>query len=151
MSRVEWVVCERTSRWASALRMACGARGMPYRLREIRHLAELEAELVKRPACLAAVEFDRANFAAALALLPAMRKKFPGARSVALLDRSLASDFAAVRDAVVEAGAAAVAASPRRLDAILALGQRHAATVHTKDESLPFAARIWTTLPWQAV
>ena len=101
MSRVEWVVCERTSRWASALRMSFAASDVPYRLREVRYLAELEAELVDRPTCLAAIEFDRTNFAAALALLPVIRQRFPGVRSVALLDRSLASDFAAVRDAVV--------------------------------------------------
>jgi len=151
MSRVEWVVCERTSRWASALRMSLAASGMPYRLREIRHLAELERELAERPACLAAIEFDRKNFAAAVALLPMIRKSFPGVRSVALLDRSLSSDFAAVRDAVVEGGVAAVAASPRRLDAILALGQRHAAAAQTKDNTIPLVARIWATLPWQAV
>ncbi len=150
MSRIDWVVCERTSRWASALRMSFASSGVPYRLREVRHLAELESELADRPACLAAIEFDRTNFAAALALLPVIRKKTPGVRLVALFDRSLAESFTEVRDAVVEAGAAAVAASPRRLDAILALGQRHAAAVHGKDESLPLVARIWATLPWQA-
>jgi hypothetical protein len=151
MSRVEWVVCERTSRWASALRMSLATRDVPYRLREVRHLAELEAELAARPACLAAIEIDRSNFAAALALLPVIRRRFAGVRSVALLDRSLASDFAAVGDAVAEAGAAAMAASPRRLDAILALGERHAATTQTKGENMPLVARVWATLPWQAV
>lgn len=151
MSRIEWIVCERTSRWASALRISFAASGVPFRLREIRHLEELAAELAKRPACLAAIEFDRTNFAAALALLSVIRKKFPDTRTIALLDRSLASEFAEVGNAAVEAGAAAVAASPRRLDAILALGERHAATERTKGERMPLVARIWATLPWQAV
>ena len=151
MNRVELVVCERSSRWASALRMSFAVSGRPCRLREIRHLVELEAELAKRRACLVAIEVDRTNFASALAQLTVIRKKLPGVRTIALLDRSLVSEFAAVRDAVVEAGAAAVAASPRGLDAILALSERHVAAERTKDDSLPLVARIWATLPWQAV
>jgi len=150
MSRFEWLVCERTSRWASALRMSFSASNMPIRLREIRHLGELEPELAERPTCLAAIEFDRANFADALRRLPIIRQKFSRVRCVALLDRSLAEDFADVRDVVVEAGAAAVAASPRRLDAILALGERHAATAETPAENMPLVAQVWASLPWQA-
>jgi hypothetical protein len=151
MNRIELVVCERSSRWASALRLSFAASGTPFRLRETRHLEELAVELAERPACLAAIEFDHTNFAAALAELTVIRKKFPDVRTIALLDRSLMSEFAAVRDAVVEAGAAAVAASPRGLNSILALSERHAATKRTKDDGMPLVARIWATLPWQAV
>jgi hypothetical protein len=150
MSPVEWIVCERTSRWASALRMALAAHGTPHRLRELRHLAELDAELTARPAALAAIEIHRGNFANLLSWLPTARERHVHARCVVLLDRSLADNLDAACDALVEAGAQAIATSPRRLDAVVALGTRHAETARTIDENTPLVAQAWASLPWQA-
>jgi hypothetical protein len=150
MSRVEWIVCEQSCRWASALRMALASGELPHRLRELRHLAELDAELAARPTALAAIEIHRGNFAQLLAWLPAARERHVHARYVALLDRSLADDLDEVCDALVEAGAQAIATSPRRLDAVVALAARHAQTAGKIDENAPLAAQVWAALPWQA-
>ena len=128
---VEWIVCERTSRWASALRMAVGLPSdLPHRLRELRHLAELDAELAERPTALAAIEVHRGNFADLLAWLPASpRAALPTpARSRSARSFALGSRSAKSATRCVEAGAQAIATSPRRLDAIVALAVRHAAT-----------------------
>jgi hypothetical protein len=153
MSCCEWIVCEHSSRWASALRLALASGGTRYRLRETRHLAGLAAELAEQPTSLAAIEVRRGNLADILAWLTTARQTFPRARCVALLDRSLAKDAEQVGDALFEAGAQAIAASPRRLDTVLALGQRHAAAVaqHSPltDDNLSFTAQVWASLPWQ--
>ncbi len=147
---VEWIVCERTSRWASALRMALAADGTPHRIRELRHLAELDVELTARPTALAAIEIHRGNFADLLAWLPTARERHVHARCVALLDRSLADNLNATCDALDEAGAPAIATSPRRLDAVVALGTRHAETARIIGENAPLVAQVWASLPWQA-
>jgi hypothetical protein len=150
ISPVEWIVCERTSRWASAMRMALAAGGVPYRLRELRHLSELDADLVARPTALAAIEIHRDNFAELLAWLPTVRERRRHARCIALLDGSLADDLDEVRDALVEAGAQAVATSPRRLAAVIVFGARHAETAEIVGENAPLVAQVWASLPWQA-
>ena len=150
MSRLEWIVCERTSRWASALRMALSSGETSHQLRELRHLAELDAALTARPTALAAIEVHRGNFAQWLAWLPVARERHVQARCVALVDRSLADDLEEVGDALVEAGAQAIATSPRRLDAVVALGARHAETVARIDVNASLAAQVWASLPWQA-
>ncbi len=146
----EWIVCEQSSRWASALRRALESGDTPHRLRELRHLAELDAELAARPRALAAMEVDRGNFAQLLAWLPAARERHVRARYVVLLDRSLADDLEVVCDALVEAGAQATATSPRRLDAVVALGTRHARTNGRIDENASFVDQVRASLPWQA-
>ena len=150
MSRVEWTVCERTSRWASAMRIALAADGTPHRLRETRSLSELEAELVDRPTSLTAIEVHRGNLADVLAWLPNARQRFTRPCFVALLDRTLADDMGSVGDVLIEAGAQSIATSPRRLDEILSLARRHAANPRITDENVPLTARVWATLPWQA-
>ncbi len=146
----EWIVCEQSSRWASALRRALESGDTPHRLRELRHLAELDAELAARPRALAAMEVDRGNFARLLAWLPAARERHVRARYVVLLDRSLADDLEVVCDAFVEAGAQAIATSPRRLYTVVALGTRHADTARIIEENAPLTAQVWESLPWQA-
>jgi hypothetical protein len=154
MSRIEWVVCERTSRWAAALRMALAADELSCRLRELRHFIELDAELAARPTAVAAIEVHRGNFANVLCWLPRAREQFAEVRFVALLDRSLVVDktkeSADVGDALLEAGAALVVASPRRLEPILELGRRHAAAPPKTSENVRLVEQVWASLPWQA-
>lgn len=146
----EWIVCERTSRWASAFRMALASGEMPFRLRELRHLTELDAELAARPTALAAIEVHRGNFAPLLAWLPVARDRHGRARCVALVDRSLADDIDALCDALIEAGAQAIATSPRCLDAVVDLAARHAETAGKIGENTSLVDRVWASLPWQA-
>jgi hypothetical protein len=150
MTPLEIIVCERTSRWASALRMELASVDLPHRLRELRHLAELDAELDERPGALVAVEVRRGNFAELLAWLPAARRRHCRARYVALVDDSLLDHQSEVGDALVEAGVQAIATSPRRLETIVAIGMRHAATAGKTDENAPLATQVWASLPWQA-
>ena len=150
MRPLEILVCERTSRWASALRMELASVDLLHRLRELRHLAELDAELDERPAALVAVEVRRGNFAELLAWLPAARRRHCRARFVALVDHSLLDHQCEVGDALVEAGVQASATSPRRLETIVAIGKRHAATAEKTDESAPLVTQVWASLPWQA-
>ena len=149
MSRSEWIVCERTSRWASAMRLELAAEGSPIRLRETRSLSELTANLLEDSTGLSAVEVHRGNFADVLAWLTSARRRCDRGRLVALLDRSLASHATAARDALVEAGAEAIANSPRRLSTILAVGARHGQLALETDENVPYLAQVWASLPWQ--
>jgi hypothetical protein len=149
-NRVEWIVCERTSRWASALRMALLAAGRPCQLRELRHLAELDAEVETRANALVAIEVGRDNFAEALAWYCRAHQRHSCHCLIALMDRSLAKHLAAVSDALVEAGAHAIATSPRRLTAIMALATQYAAVVEKTAESTALATSVWDSLPWQA-
>lgn len=149
MNRTELIVCERTSRWASALRLALVAAGDPCRLRETRRLAELDAELAERPTSIAAIEVHCENLATVLDWLPKARQHFPRTRFVALADQSLAADWDFVADALTEAGIDALAASPRRLDAVLTLARLQAKSPAIVDESEPLTTRVWTSLPWQ--
>jgi hypothetical protein len=149
VSRVELMVCERTSRWASALRMALAGAGEPCHLRETRRLAELDAELAERPASIVAIEVHRDNLANVLDWLSKARQHFSQRRFVALADQSLAADWDAVADALNEVGVDALAASPRRLDAVLDLARLQAKSPSIVDESVPLTARVWASLPWQ--
>jgi hypothetical protein len=150
MSRIEIIVCERTSRWASALRMELASGELPHRLRELRHLAVLDAELDERPTALVAIEVRRGNFAELLAWLAAARTRHGRARFAALLDHSLAYYQGEVGDALVEAGIQAIVASPRRLEGVVAFGERHAAAAAKTDQNTSLVSQVWAALPWQA-
>jgi hypothetical protein len=150
MSRIEIIVCERTSRWASALRMELALGNLPHRLRELRHLAELDAELVERPTALVAVEVRRGSFVELLAWLSAARARHGKARFAALLDHTLADHQDEVGAALVEAGVQAIATSPRRLEGLVAFGERHTAAAQKTDENASLVSQVWASLPWQA-
>lgn len=158
MSGCDWIVCERTSRWAAALRLALerdGAKSGPHhRIRETRRLSELTAEVLERPACIAAIETHHDNFADVLEWLSTADLRFPAARSVVLVDRSIGlSERHETRIALREAGALEVVESPRQLGSLIELGRRPAPTsknVAAIAENSPLVERIWASLPWQA-
>jgi hypothetical protein len=168
VNRPTWIVCEQTSRWASALRLALGQEAVaadpPYLLREVRSLAELSVELASHPTGFVAVEVRRNDLGGVLTWLAEAERKFPRARCFAMLGRSLLASESDLRstttqslqdvgDALREAGALAVVASPRRLADALQLGRRHAAATESHAtllaEQLPLVERLWATLPWQ--
>jgi hypothetical protein len=168
MPPCHWIICERTNRWASALRLAldraAAGGGACYRLREVRSLHEIASELARRPESLVALEVHDRNLSNVLAWLAAAEQQFPQARCLALVDRSLSAGGPSVRshsresvtdvcDALREAGAMDVAESPRRLASALELGRRHAAANVAHDtvpaEERSFVEQLWATLPWQ--
>ena len=166
MTHGEWIVCESTSRWASALRMALQRQaaidGRETRLYETRYLDDLAARLHEEPENFATIEVRESNVGDVLAWLARAAGHFPRARFAALLDRSLsqqqtnrASDagdnLLDVCDALCEAGSLEIAHSPRHLQAVVELGRRHVACRHTATPvEADCEARVWASLPWQA-
>ena len=165
MNDCDWILCERTSRWAAAMRVAIerdgGAATHAVRVFEVRNHRDLEAELAKLPGALALVEVDRTNVAAVLAWLARAEPRFPQARFVAGLDWSRGADREAgghgraldVAQALVEAGAVEVLGSPRECARLFDLAHRHAAaraaeSAAAGDEFSP-RQRAWASLPWQ--
>jgi hypothetical protein len=168
MIATHWIVCERMSRWAAALRTALAQHSLrdavPKSLDEVRNLDDLTARLHQFPSSLVLLEVTLKNLDAILAWLADTARRSPHAMTVALLDIGFSggsdSDRNANRDnqaevaaARRESGAAEVVLSPRLLQPVLSLG-RHFATKNrgpapylTADQSIEKWA--WSLLPWQ--
>ena len=155
MKSCEWIVCEPTNRWAAALRVAVARAanwpaGEP-RLYEVRSLEELAARLEVRPNSLGFINVHDNNVPRVLSWLAAARGLYSRARFVALIDCRLSREE--IADALLEAGAAEIAYSPRYLQHVLAppppppppAAARPAASA--ADNSL--MESIWSSLPWQ--
>jgi hypothetical protein len=159
MTNCDWIVCEHSGRWASALRRAIGTETAPpvdqRQVREVRSLEELTVRLGERPRAVALVEVRRTNLAEALTWLADASSLYPRACCVALLDSSAFDDDVrtAVAEALSAAGAVEITDSPRHLQHVLAVGRRHAVSpvrVATgPDEHQSFAEWAWALLPWQ--
>ena len=162
---IAWIVCEESGRWAAALRVelarqAANGADTP-RIFEVRSLLELSTALDEHVAALAFVEVHSDNFGHVLELLT--KGRWPRARFVALFDRSVVGQseeesltqaaWQTVTNALWEAGAAEVIASPRQLHSALKLAELHSATCAKRAVSTPdlaaIAARAWASLPWQ--
>jgi hypothetical protein len=155
MTRAEWIVCERTNRWAAALRVALSPEETMPRIRETRRLAEIDDEIDSHPQAIVAVEVCRDRFAELLAWLTAARRRYPQMCCVALLDRSVLNrsilgDSQPVIGVLLEAGVHAYATSPRRLEAVLELGEQHLRIAGNQRQDSSFADQVWASLPWQA-
>jgi hypothetical protein len=158
MNGCEWIVCESTSRWAAALRLALDRdpqlRAGDVRLYETRLLKELTARLAERPDAFVAVEVREQNAGETLAWLAWATGRFGRARFVALVDRGMMSGRRDLDDALREAGALDVARSPRQLQQTVELFGRHAALSHRAAGILaanrPLEEQVWNLLPWQA-
>jgi hypothetical protein len=165
----DWIICERSNRWAAALRLVLDGQnrvdGRRCQLREVRTLADLAASLSEGQMCLACIEVRPASLGDVLAWLAKAEQEFGETRFVALLDYSLQPDpWAAaesrlnklddVSDALVEAGAALVVTSPRRLGPLVELGRRSANPSQSRqtsdDAEITLTSRVWASLPWQA-
>jgi hypothetical protein len=133
------IVCERTGRWAVALRRELAEAGV--RVWETRTLADCRDELVESPASFAVIELG-ANAGGLLRLLARQPRQFPAARLAVVANRSQAGYEWLLR----EAGAVHFLCSPRRVAVLARLACRHLAAVPPPQQSL--AERIWTSLPW---
>jgi hypothetical protein len=141
MSQCRFILCEKTSRWAVAVRRALGERGRW--LVETRSLPQCGRELRTFPASLVTVEISESNLEAALGAVARWSRRFPAARVIALLDASLSAAEPLVR----EAGAIGVLASTRDAPTAAELFERHAALVPADDG--PLEQSILAELPWQ--
>jgi hypothetical protein len=169
MNECEWIICERTGRWAAAMRVTAARHawmpGRAPRMYEVRSLEELADRLTARPVSLGLLEGHAANLGNVLRWLTDNSRRFPRAQFVALLDPTLGVrassggkllhvDPHEVVDALFEAGAAEIAVSPRYLQHIFALADKHAAIVAGRERhsghSESIAEWAWSLLPWQS-
>lgn len=134
------IVCERTGRWAVALRRELADAGV--RVWETRTLADCRDELTRHPASFAVVELG-SNVAGSLRLLADQPRWFPAARLAIVADRSQADREPLLR----EAGAVHFVCSPRQVGLLARLACRHLAQAPSPQQNL--AERIWAALPWQ--
>jgi hypothetical protein len=133
------IVCERTGRWAVALRRELGTAGV--RVWETRTLADCRDELIENPASFVVVELG-ANPRGLLRLLVSQSHRFPAARLAVVADRSHGNYESLMR----EAGAVHFLCSPRQAGLLARLACRHLAEVPPPQQSM--AERIWAGLPW---
>lgn len=139
MSAARLIVCERTGRWAVALRRELGDAGV--RVWETRTPADCREELAHSPASFAVVELG-ANLPKMLEWMTRQRRQFPATRFAVVADRRYADREPIVR----EAGAVHFVSSPRRVGLLARMACRHLAQVPPPQQSL--TERIWSSLPW---
>ena len=133
------IVCERSGRWAVALRRELGEAGV--RVWETRTLPDCRDELLANPASFVVIEL-LPNIGGLLRLLETQPRQFPLARLAVVAGRSLAAYEWLLR----EAGAVHFLCSPREVGVLARLACRHLAEVPQPQQSL--TERIWASLPW---
>lgn len=133
------IVCERSGRWAVALRRELADAGV--RISETRTLADCWSELVESPASFVVLELG-GDVAGLLGRMASQPRDFPRARLAVVADRSLAGYQWLMR----EAGAVHFLCSSRQVGSLAQLACRHLAQVPPPLQSL--TERIWTSLPW---
>jgi hypothetical protein len=138
-SAAKLILCERTGRWAVALRRELADAGV--RIWENRTLADCRDELVENPASFAVIELG-SNLSGLLRLLASQPRRFPAARLAVVADRSQAECQWLLR----EAGAVHFLCSPRQVGLLARLACRHLAQAPPPQQTL--AERIWSALPW---
>lgn len=158
MTRARILVCERTGEWAECLRRELLRSDMfatPQRtgdsmaelvlhaLREIRSLPECWEELERAPHSFVVVELTRTQLESQAGFLAQIAWRYPGARTAAVGDRTLAESEGVLR----ELGVAAFTVSPREVQDLTTIAVRHLAAQPVPRPS-PLAA-IWSRLPWK--
>ena len=165
MTRTSFVVCESTSTWTAALRVAVDrAGGLDLHLQQVGRLADVSFGLQRQSTSLVAVEVGSHNLGDTLTWLPPTLRRFPRSRCVGLVHPSLRSPqvnllppslAATVQVDIVlrEAGAQYVATSPRHLEEVIDIARRHIAICQLDEAKLVaqqnFSAQVWSQLPWQ--
>ena len=134
------IVCERTGRWAVAMRRELAEAGV--RVWETRTAADCRDRLIESPASFVVVELG-GNVAGLLRLLARLTRQFSAARLAVAADHSHAGYEWLMR----EAGAVHFLCSPRQVGLLARLACRHLAQVPPPSQSL--AERIWMGLPWR--
>jgi hypothetical protein len=135
------IVCERTGRWAVALRRELA--GMGIRVWETRLLDDAWSELAQSPASFLVLELENAH-----ALEPLLHglmqsaRSFPRARVAIAAERSMAAYEWLLR----EAWAVHFIDSTRQMGPLATLACRHLAQVPPPQQSI--SERIWAALPW---
>jgi ActR/RegA family two-component response regulator len=135
------IVCEKSSRWAVALRWVLAGSGV--RVCETRSLADCWSALESAPTSPVALELRRTNAAEIVHALQRMRARVPETAAIVLLERGLSAWEWTAR----EAGALHVSASPRNLDPVARLLQRLLRSAAPAETSL--RETLLARLPWE--
>lgn len=139
MTAARLIVCERSGRWAAAFRRMA-ADDLP--LRETRSFEQVERELEKLPASVAAIEINGVSAARIASQLAAWTTRYSAARFLLLAEADVADSEPELR----EAGACHVVYSSRELAATVELVRRHLARAPRPELSLEES--ILAALPW---
>ena len=136
------IVCEKTNRWASALRAALCRSALV--VTETRSLVGCESALAEAPDSLVAVEVTAANLDQAIDFVVLTGRRFPGALVVALL-----TEEAAVAERLMqEAGVVDVIGSVLDVPRIALLARRYYAAAPPRE--LDFYELVRQRMPWSA-
>ncbi|MEN6407565.1 MAG: hypothetical protein ABFC77_13975 [Thermoguttaceae bacterium] len=135
------IVCERSGRWAAALRRELAEAGV--RVWETRTLADCWDELAASPASFVVVEFEPRT-EALLRRMARLPREFPSAHVAIVADRRW-NEYHGI---MLEAGAVDFVDSPRKMGRLARLACRHLAEAPAPSRSL--TERIWDGLPWNA-
>jgi hypothetical protein len=134
------VVCERTGRWALALRGELAGAGL--RVWETRSPEDCGSVLVESPASFVVLELSEKKIEEILDFTRNWQAEFPLFRFAIVADR----DLAPYKWLLHEAGAAEFICSVRKTGALARMACRHLAQVPSLPQSL--TERIWANLPW---
>jgi hypothetical protein len=134
------IVCERSARWAVALRRELAAAAV--RVYETRHLRGCWEMLSQCPASFVVAELSAGNVSDLCRQIGRLERDFPLARVAVAADRSLARYEWLIR----EAGAVHFLCSPRQCGPLAQLALRHLAQAPQPPRSL--MQQIWASLPW---
>lgn len=141
---LNWIVCERTGRWAAALRRELEAHAGEFS--EIRLPEELSAAIESaRQATVVVVELRRDALGPSLDALVLAERRGARVLPVAVADATLAG----VEGVAREAGAVHFVTSPRQFHELVELGRRHQRCVPAPVQTL--RERVWARLPWNAI
>ena len=138
--RARLIVCERTGRWAVALRLAFERPAV--RVYQTRSVPECWEMFGKCPASFVVAELTTANADALLDRMARHQRLFPLGRVAVVAKRSMAAYEPLLR----EAGAVHFATSIRRLGSLAELACRHLDEVPSPRRTL--TEQIWDGLPW---
>jgi hypothetical protein len=141
MTYAQVILCEKSGRWAAALRRALGQQTVP--VAETRSLAQCGEALRTAPASLVALEVTGTNLEAAVSLIVHARREHPAARIGALLDDGAEPVEMLLR----EAGAVDVLHATRDAPRLAGLALRHLALAPRPE--LPLREQIAERLPWK--
>lgn len=141
MGKGRFLICERSGRWAAALRRA--AHDTDPRGREIRSLDDCWRELTASPTSLVAVEVTIANVERVVRWIRRVESAFPRAHVVAVGERELEPTQWLLRDA----GARHAVFSPRQLASLARMARRYLTGNAAGEEDSPWP---WAgaRLPW---
>ena len=134
------IVCERSGRWAVALRRELAGSGV--RVYETRTVGECWETLARTPAGFVIAELTGPGASELLRRMAHLERDFPLARVAIVAERALHGCEWLMR----EAGAVHFTCSPRQLGPMARLACRHLRRVPATQRTI--TEQIWASLPW---